>query len=143
MEAKKKRWEQMETRRVERECALLREMTDIIEKEADNQVDKILRKGLLGDTAGFGGTAVRVLEEEVRLGARLKIKTLEDVFGKAEAERCTRREVPDYLIDTITFNVMSDPVIVGSHFPWVLFFCLGFSELLVIEEGEKKKLTGE
>lgn len=119
MEAKKKRWEQMETRRIERECVLLREMTDIIEKEADTQVDKILRKGLLGDTAGFGGTAVRVLEEEVRQGARLKVKTLEDVFGKAEAERCMRREVPDYLIDTITFNIMSDPVIVGSHFPRV------------------------
>lgn len=127
MEAKKKRWEQMETRRVERECALLKEMTDMIEKEADKQVDRILRKGLMGDTAGFGGTTVRAMEEEVRLAARVKIATLEDVFGKAEAERCLRREVPDYLVDTITFNIMSDPVIVCSHSPDLLWFseCLG------------------
>lgn len=74
----------------------------------------------MGDTAGFEGSTVRVLEEEVRQEAREKVKTLEDVFGKAEAERCLRREVPDYLVDTITFNIMSDPVIVCPHLP-----CLG------------------
>lgn len=119
MEAKKKRWEQMERRRIEREGTLLKEMTDIIERDADKQVDKILRRGLMGDTAGFEGSTVRVLEEEVRQEAREKVKTLEDVFGKAEAERCLRREVPDYLVDTITFNIMSDPVIVCPHLPGV------------------------
>lgn len=119
MDAKKKRWEQMETRRLERECTLLRQMTDIIERDADKQVDKLIHRRITDETSG--GSALRALEEEVRQEARAKVKTLEDVFGKAEAERCLRREVPEYLIDTITFNIMSDPVVVCSHFlgvPW-------------------------
>lgn len=114
LEAKKKRWEQMESRRIEKECEVMRKMTDIIERDADKAVDRILRKGASGDTAGFEGRTVVEMEEEIRQDAREKVRTLEDVFGKAEAVRYAKREVPDYLIDNITFNIMLDPVIVYS-----------------------------
>jgi STIP1 family protein 1 len=38
-------------------------------------------------------------------------KTVEEVFAKADAERCRRREVPDYLVDQISFGVMVDPMV--------------------------------
>lgn len=91
---------------------MLRKFTDIIERDADKQVDKLIRKGAGGDVVNFGGKTVQDLEEEIRQEARDSVRTLEDVFGKAEAERCAPRKVPDHLIDTISFTIMLDPVIV-------------------------------
>jgi len=87
--AKKARWEQLETLRIERECRLLRELCGLLEKRAQSR----------------GGG-----EDEVE-EARIKKRELESVFGKAEAERLRRRDVPDWLIDNITFGIMFDPVI--------------------------------
>ncbi|CAZ82085.1 unnamed protein product [Tuber melanosporum] len=81
LEVKKKRWELSEERRRTRECNLA------------------MRNARL------------ILFFVPLPGTLEKIQTLEEVFGKAEAERCGKREVPDYLIDNITFSVMLDPVI--------------------------------
>jgi STIP1 family protein 1 len=90
--AKKARWEQLETLRIERESRLLRELCDLLDKQAQ----------------GRGGG-----EDEVE-EARKKKREVESVFGKAEAERLRRRDVPDWLIDNITFGIMFDPVMVSS-----------------------------
>lgn len=55
----------------------------------------------LVDTAGSE-------DEDERKDMKLRIQ---EVFGKAEAERWRKREVPDYMIDGISFNIMWDPVI--------------------------------
>ncbi|KAH8151150.1 uncharacterized protein LAJ45_04852 [Morchella importuna] len=107
LDAKKKRWEQREEKRRERECQLMLKMTDIIERDADRAVDELLKKGRMNN----GNINISEQEEEIRHEAKERVRTLEDVFGKAEAVRCARREVPDYLIDNITFSIMLDPVI--------------------------------
>jgi hypothetical protein len=104
LEAKKKRWELQEDRRRKRECHLLKHMSELIEHESERELDLLL---LVQNPSGDWDRI-----EEIRNAAREQVKTLEDVFGKAEAERCGRREVPDYLIDNISFSVMLDPVIV-------------------------------
>lgn len=118
MEAKKRGWEHKERRRIEKEGTLLKKFTDIIERDADKQVDRIVRRAANGDTA----RTVQEQEEEVRQEARESIRTLEDVFGKAEAERYAKREVPEFLIDTISFSIMLDPVIVCLPFSLPSFF---------------------
>ncbi|KAI5820702.1 hypothetical protein BZA77DRAFT_301461 [Pyronema omphalodes] len=79
--AKKARWELEETERMARESVLLRD------------TQKMYR-----DTMGA---------EE----AEEKCRALEVVFGKSDEARLQRREVPDYLIDMITFGIMFDPVV--------------------------------
>lgn len=106
LDAKKKRWEQREEKRKERECQLMQKMMDIIERDADRAVGEVLKKRGVSDTGDFSEQ-----EETIRHEAKENVRTLEDVFGKAEAIRCARREVPDYLIDNITFSIMLDPVI--------------------------------
>lgn len=92
-------------------------MTDIIERDADRVVDELLKKGRMNN----GNINISEQEEEIRHEAKERVRTLEDVFGKAEAVRCARREVPDYLIDNITFSIMLDPVIVSSPYFLGLF----------------------
>jgi len=125
LEVKKKRWELSEERRRARECNLLKQMTQIIERDAEREVDLILRSPTwdpVGSGRDYSGSQTQDKIDDVRSTAREKIQTLEDVFGKAEAERCGKREVPDYLIDNITFSVMLDPVIVRPEFPPHPFF---------------------
>ncbi|KAG0131124.1 hypothetical protein HOY82DRAFT_344434 [Tuber indicum] len=114
LEVKKKRWELSEERRRTRECNLLKQMTQIIERDAEREVDLILRSPTWDPVSGgrdYSESETHEKIDDVRSAAREKIQTLEEVFGKAEAERCGKREVPDYLIDNITFSVMLDPVI--------------------------------
>lgn len=74
-------WEQKEEARVKGEQDLLAKMLALISENTDPY------------EAG-----------EVR-------KKVQEVFGKAEAERWRKREVPDYLVDAISFNIMWDPVV--------------------------------
>lgn len=43
--------------------------------------------------------------------ARRKVDELRNVFAMADPENHAAREVPDYLVDTITFEIMHDPVV--------------------------------
>lgn len=99
LEAKKAKWELSERERIQRESVLLKETCDLIQQDARNRA------------TWFGGNTGAA--EDVREEATRKCRALEDVFGKAEAERLRRREVPEWLVDNITFGIMWDPVIVG------------------------------
>jgi len=83
LEAKKKSWDN-------KEDARLKEQEDLLAKTL-----------ALVDIAGSE-------DEDERKDMKLRIQ---EVFGKAEAERWRKREVPDYMIDGISFNIMWDPVI--------------------------------
>ena len=99
LQAKKAKWELSEVARVRTECVLLKETCELVLQDARNH------------TTWFGGNAAAA--EEALAEAERKCRALEEVFGKAEAERLGRREVPDWLVDNITFGIMWDPVIVG------------------------------
>lgn len=40
-----------------------------------------------------------------------KVEELRSVFALADPGNCAPREVPDHLVDTITFEIMHDPVV--------------------------------
>jgi len=101
LEAKKLRWESLERQRILHESSLLKETCDLISAEAWREAERIrAEKGAAAEE-----DAKQVLEE-----AEQKRRNLEEIFGKAEAEKLQKREVPDWLIDNITFSIMLDPV---------------------------------
>ncbi|KAI5788319.1 hypothetical protein EDC01DRAFT_155752 [Geopyxis carbonaria] len=96
LDAKKLAWEHSERRRVARESALLAQTTELIVSQAAVKAAEVTDKD----------DAAVVLEE-----GEAARRELESVFGRAEATRLQRREVPEWLIDSITFGIMFDPVI--------------------------------
>jgi STIP1 family protein 1 len=99
LDAKKADWEQKEKVRIQRESTLLRETCSLLMHNAEQMAWDLP-----------SGEA-----QKLRTEAGKKCRELEDVFGKSEAERLGRREVPEWLIDNITFGIMWDPVVVCVH----------------------------
>ena len=93
MQAKKEKWEVRERERIMEEQSTLRDVFAVVERDAKNQ--------------RMQGVDWEVVEERER-----KLKgELEEVFARADAERCRRREVPEWLVDQISFGIMLDPVL--------------------------------
>lgn len=86
LRAKKAVWEQSERQRIIEEQSTLRKLLQIIDRDSRQQ--------------NSSSDEASELKREV-----------EAVFARADAERCRRREVPDYLVDQISFGIMLDPVI--------------------------------
>lgn len=122
LEAKKARWELAETARIGRESALLADTQALIMRDARLHADAAVaaaaaaadrqapRNSSTGSADDEGSP-----EEDIMEAARSQCRALEDVFGQAEAARLHRRNVPDWLVDNITFGVMWDPVVVRPH----------------------------
>ncbi|KAL7273629.1 hypothetical protein RUND412_003504 [Rhizina undulata] len=104
LEAKKKRWEQTEKRRIENENTLLRETIEMMKRDRCANIEE-LRRGQ------GGGPSFQEEIEAIEQEFNERKESLEEVFAKADSERCRRREVPDYLIDNISFSIMLDPVV--------------------------------
>lgn len=94
LECKKAVWEKRERERVLREQDTLRNVLEIIQRDAERRKQD-----------GEAGAAQ--LEGETE---RLK-REVEEVFAAADKERAKRREVPEWLVDQISFGVMIDPVV--------------------------------
>lgn len=99
LRCKKEKWEQEDRLRVREEQALEREMVDLLKREVDAEV--------AAEQDEMEKSALR--EEGVA-----KIARLETMFERARTKAEQRREVPDWLIDDISFGVMVDPVIVSE-----------------------------
>lgn len=113
LEAKKLRWESSERQRIARESALLRDMCDLIEKDAHEAMARVHdRSSSHEDDGEHGSLAAQEEIAAIEADACRRMRELEDVFGKAEANTLKRREVPDWAIDNITFGIMFDPVMV-------------------------------
>ncbi|KAK9457581.1 hypothetical protein V1511DRAFT_455618 [Dipodascopsis uninucleata] len=103
MQAKKRQWEVREHRRIEKEAAVMHEMTDILRNEC--------RRKLMEAQENYATYEDFADEREaIEFEYQEKINLLEEIFKRAD-ERFRVREVPDYLIDPISFNIFYDPVI--------------------------------
>ncbi|XP_064478794.1 E3 ubiquitin-protein ligase CHIP-like [Ornithodoros turicata] len=100
--ARKQRWQQHEERRLMQEIELLSYLTQLIMKDKEEKVLKLVSEG----TKQSEVDRVESLHEK-------HISELNGVFAKAD-ERRRRREVPDYLCGKISFEIMRDPVITPS-----------------------------
>jgi STIP1 family protein 1 len=109
LKIKKVAWEEKEERRLKENNKLRDQVIAALRKEMEEQLD-----GAKADQA----------EEELKKEYEEKIEEVKRVWQKAAEGDEKKREVPDWMIDDITFAIMVDPVIVGflsltdiSHYP--------------------------
>ncbi|KAL9003814.1 MAG: hypothetical protein Q9188_003334 [Gyalolechia gomerana] len=107
LQAKKDKWEAQERERIRRRSDLLRELEDGLTamKGFDLQNLGVKYQGRLESMEA------KEEREDVETGARKKIEELRSVFALADPENLQQREVPDHLIDNISFCIMHDPVV--------------------------------
>lgn len=95
------RWERMERSRRRADADLEREVRQLLAQQAERDLADVPE-------------ADQVEREVVREEGQRKMEALAAVFERARAEDDRKRDVPDWLVDDISFNVMLDPVIVSS-----------------------------
>ncbi|KAI9812838.1 MAG: hypothetical protein M1832_006459 [Thelocarpon impressellum] len=108
LRARKEKWEARETERLRRRSALLAELEDRLELARLDDV------GAIELRAARGGLGAQEAKEEMATASELSSKKLDElrsVFALADPDNLQRREVPDYLIDNISFSIMHDPVV--------------------------------
>ncbi|KAH7053336.1 hypothetical protein B0J12DRAFT_571324 [Macrophomina phaseolina] len=108
LQCKKSKWEGRERERLRRKNPLLAELEDKIEASANQELVIINDRASRGEVG-----AVEAVEERNALqkATQQKIEDLRSIFAIADPDNLTKREVPDYLIDNISFEIMHDPVI--------------------------------
>lgn len=134
LQAKKRKWEVSEDRRVMEEGGLLGKLVKMLTEEGEKEVSAVETQWSLGKEEGRvhkehrheeGGEwnknregDTQALEaavwEEIEArkhSTRERINLLKDVFARADPAKYKPRIVPDHLIDNITFCIMHDPVI--------------------------------
>lgn len=129
LQTKKEKWESKEKDRLRRRSDLLRELEDNLRRASKFELQAVksrLQRGEISDSEAAEETV------EIQSSTQRKIGELESVFAIADPENMQRRvrppdvqqykccerlanrgkqEVPEYLIDYISFAIMHDPVI--------------------------------
>lgn len=98
------RWGHRERHRRREAADLEREVLDLLRRETDRDVADVAE----GDD---------VEKSAVREEGDRKIEAMRGIFERARKDDDRKREVPEWLVDDISFNVMVDPVIVREHPP--------------------------
>jgi STIP1 homology and U-box containing protein 1 len=104
LRCKSERWRDAERRRVREHRDLENEVLALLVKDRDENVAAVAGDDEMEKTA-------------IREESESKMAQIRDVFERARKEDDKKREVPEWLIDDITFDVMTDPIIVCSNTP--------------------------
>lgn len=123
LRCKKEKFRARDRERLRRQGELRAELEEMLEKQRQQDLDLVaeeLHRGKLGQVEASERS------EEVRGNYEKKINSLRTVFEIAEPQNNTPREIPDHLVDMITFEPMHDPVITKNgmfffSFPFFLF----------------------
>lgn len=99
LKCKKDRWEDMDRRRRRESAELESEVLAMMEREQDEALQE---------------TSDEIEKSEVEGEWQQKMAHMKSVFERARSAADKRRQVPDWVIDDISFQVMVDPVIVSS-----------------------------
>ena len=107
LQTKKEKWHARERDRVRRRAPLLAELEDALRASAVKELSHLTARAESGSLA-----PPSFLSEQLALdtATALKISELHAVFSAADAAN-RLRDVPDHLIDSISFSVMHDPVV--------------------------------
>jgi STIP1 homology and U-box containing protein 1 len=108
LRCKKAKWDARERERIRRRADLLSELEADLEvkhKASVSDIEEAMEKGEKG--------SIEASEEkqELRQQWEQKVNDLRTAFAISDPEHLQKREVPDYLIDGITFEIMHDPVV--------------------------------
>lgn len=101
LKCKKDRWGDREKKRLRLEREVEERMLELLRRDRDEML-----------MAEESEIERRMIEEE----ANEKIATLSSVFEASRTQSQKKREVPDWAIDDISFDIMVDPVIVSCPF---------------------------
>ena len=108
LKCKKAKFAARDRERLRRQGDMRAELEETLESQKQREIDSIsqqLHRGLLGNIEASERT------DEVAGNYDSKIVTLRSVFEAADPANHKPREIPDHLIDMITFEPMHDPVI--------------------------------
>ncbi|KAF2637442.1 U-box-domain-containing protein [Massarina eburnea CBS 473.64] len=108
LKCKKAKWDIRERERLRRRADLLCEMEAILEtqwKKDQEDVEARIETGEIGRVEGQEEKASRRSEWEK------KQSDLRTAFFLSDPQNLEKREVPDFLVDGITFEIMHDPVV--------------------------------
>lgn len=131
LRCKKEKFRARDRERLRRQGELRAELEEMLEKQRQQDLDAVaeeLHRGKLGQVEASERS------EEVRGNFEKKINSLRTVFEIAEPQNNTPREIPDHLVDMITFEPMHDPVITKNGMFFLSFFLFSFFSL-------KKKIS--
>lgn len=105
LQCKKAKWEGRERERLRRKSPLLAELEDKIELASNQELASINERA---DKGELGEIAASEEREEVAKRTAQKLEDLRNIFAIADPDNMSKKEVPDYLIDNITFEIMHD-----------------------------------
>lgn len=108
LKCKRAKWELRERDRLRRRSGLLRELEEALDKGRERDLWDIQRR--LKSTE-IGEVGAREETDAVEEEYTMKVKELRTIFANADPNTMTKREVPDHLVDDISFEIMHDPVV--------------------------------
>lgn len=108
LKCKKAKWDIRERERIRRRADLLSDLESMLETQYKKDMDDISARIEAADISRVEGQEER---EERRSDFEKKRDDLRTAFAISDPEHQQKREVPDYLVDGITFEIMHDPVV--------------------------------
>lgn len=108
LNCKKTKWDIRERDRLRRRNELLGELEEKLDQDRKAELADLNEAAERGEVG-----KVEAEEERARINsnAEQKISDLRTSFAISDPAHLEKREVPDYLVDTISFEIMHDPVI--------------------------------
>lgn len=111
LKCKKRKWEIRERERIRRRGNLLSDLEETLERDHKKELDEVDARMESGETSRTEGHEEK---EERQQEFEKKRDDLRTAFAISDPEHQQKREVPDYLVDGITFEIMHDPVVTNN-----------------------------
>jgi STIP1 family protein 1 len=108
VKCKKAKWDIRERERIRRRADLLAELETKLEEDYKKTVFEIEERIAGGEVGRVEGQEEKQERREEWTG---KVNDLRTAFALSDPTNLEKREVPDYLVDGITFEIMHDPVV--------------------------------
>lgn len=111
LQVKKELWRERETIRLRELDSTLKLVEEMLDDRRDKQLHELqeqFQKGEIGEV-GKDEEAVAIEDDY-----KIRISQVRGAFVNPEKPETQERVVPDYLIDSMTFDIMHDPVITPS-----------------------------
>lgn len=108
LKCKKAKWDIRERERIRRRGDLLSDLEAMLETQFKRDTDDIDARMESGEVNRGDGQEEKA---ERKIDFEKKRNDLRTAFAISDPEHQQKREVPDYLVDGITFEIMHDPVV--------------------------------
>jgi STIP1 family protein 1 len=108
IKCKRAKWDLRERDRLRRRSELLAELEGKLEQDRNNELADIAERQRTGELGDIGAQEERVSISEA---CQTKISELRTIFSLADPSNMATREIPEHLVDAISFEIMHDPVI--------------------------------